>query len=284
MKISVMMVTARDLGMLPYQIDYFKRQTFKDFELVFVDELWEQRKDSVKKEVDGAFPLTHILPNEVKSYFAPGAAWNDGFTHCRGELLYFMADYIIPHEDCLRVHWETHLQYPKAMISGRCWEMNISADEFNQPNKQFQFNDYRLSLFENSYFRWSRIAESLYGAERAGVQNFWTGRNDSAPLDTILECNGFDEQFDGAHGYHDEDLAQRMANLGLEYIFNLKSLVWQFSHKKEGEQVGGKPGLRTDEEQHQMFKAKLIPQRIKDGTYKVNPDRNLREEREVWLK
>ncbi len=279
-KITVGMATSRDLGMFPLQVDYLKNQTFKDFELVFFDDLYEQRKDAVRKEVGDSFPLIYLPPREIKPVFAPGAVWNDLFTHCSGELLFFMADYIVPHQDCLRVHWETHLKYPKTMISGRCWEMDITAEEFIQPNKVFHYNDYRLSLYENSYFRWSRMEENIYGSERAGVQNFWTGRNDSAPMEVILQCNGFDEQIDGARGYHDEDLAQRMAILGLEYIINLQALCWQFPHTTGG----GKPSIRSDYEQHQFVKMRLIPERIAKGIYRANPHRDVRKEREKCLK
>ncbi len=271
------MCTSRALGMFPLQVKMLKEQSFKDFELVFLNDLYELRKDDISKIIGDAFPYTYLPPHKISDNFAPGAAWNDLFTYARGELLYFMADYIVPHPDTLGRHWETHLKYPKTFISGRCWEVNITPQEFAAA-KQYQYNDYRLSLFEHSYFRWSRLEENIYGSDKAGVQNFWTGRNDSCPLDAILKCNGFDEQFDGAHGYHDEDLAHRLTNLGLEYIIDLGSLCWQFKH-----QLSTKKPLRSDEEQHRLCKLTLIPQRIASGEYRVNPDRDLIKERDEWL-
>lgn len=274
MKISILTITARDLGMIDYQREYLNAQTFKDFEWILVDD-----NETKLKVGDASFPIIHISSKEKKPYFAAGAAMNTGLIHAQGELIYFMADYILPHPDCLTRHWQTHLKYPNAFISGRCWEVDITAEEFQQLNKIFHYNDYRLSLFEHNYFKWSRIDGDIYASERAGVQNFWTGRNDSAPLEAILKCNGMDEQMDGAHGYSDEDLAQRMAILGLGYIIDLGSLCWQFPHKLES-----KPALRSDLEQHQMFKLKVIPERIEKNIYRANPYKNLRKEREKCLR
>ncbi len=276
-KITVQMVTGRDLKMIPYQIDSLKAQSFKDFEFVFVDELWEERKNLVKEQIGDSFPCIHILPKVIRPYFAPGEAWNYGFTLCNGELLYFMADYILLEKDCLLRHWETHTRFPKAFISGRCWEVDIPPEEFVQPNKVFHYRDYRLSLYEHGIFQWSKMEDNLYGSERAGVQNFWTGRNDSAPLEAILDCNGFDEEFDGAHGYHDEDLAQRMATLGLNYLIDLRALAFHFAHTP-----ADRPQLRSDLEQHKMFKLGVIPDRIERGIFRANPHKNLIKEREKW--
>jgi len=274
-KISILTATARDLGMLGYQIELLNLQTFRDFEWIFVDDRYPALDFSAAQ-----FPVTYMAPVEIKSYYAPAVALNDGIARSRGELLYFMSDYIIPHADCLRAHWDIYQRYSRAMISGRCWELNITPDEFMQPNKAFHYNDYRLSLFENSYFKWDRLENSLYRSERSGVQNWWTGRNDSCPMEAMLECNGMDEQTDGGRGYVDDDMAQRLVILGLEYLITLDALCFQFPHQLEG----GKPKLRTDEEQHQLFKVGVIQERMKKKIYKANPHRDLRVEREVWLK
>lgn len=273
-KISILTVTARDLGMINYQKKYLEAQSFKDFEWVIVDD------NEIKLKIgETPFPVIHVASKDRKPYFCAGTAMNTGFIHCQGELVYFMADYILPHPDCLARHWQTHLRYSNAFISGRCWEVDITAEEFQQPNKIAHYNDYRLILFEHSYFAWSMIDDNIYASERKGVQNFWTGRNDSAPLEAILKCNGIDEEFDGAHGYHDEDLAQRMAILGLDYIIDLGSLCWQFPHK-----LDPIPQLRSDLEQHKKFKLGVIPDRIEKGIYRANPYKNLRKEREKCLK
>ncbi len=39
---------------------------------------------------------------------------------------------------------------------------------------------------------------------------WWAGRNTSAPLELLLEVNGFDESFDGLHGGADGDIGYRM--------------------------------------------------------------------------
>jgi len=42
---------------------------------------------------------------------------------------------------------------------------------------------------------------------------WWAGRNTSAPLELLLEVNGFDESFDGLHGGADGDIGYRMMHI-----------------------------------------------------------------------
>jgi len=43
---------------------------------------------------------------------------------------------------------------------------------------------------------------------------WWAGRNTSAPLEMLLEINGFDESFDGRHGGADGDIGYRLMHIG----------------------------------------------------------------------
>ena len=137
----------------------------------------------------------------------------------------------------------------------------------------FTGRDYRMSLFINGLFHWSYMSENLYGVDRDGVQNWWGGKNDAAPLEAILECNGMDEQYDGHYGYHDDDLANRLMTYGLDYIFDTGALAFECLHTKHTK--------GSDLESNQHFKDKLIPQRVRDKIYRANPHRDLREERNV---
>lgn len=275
-KISVLTVSGRRLYQ-EYQIMSLKAQTFKDFEWVFVDDLYDERKEEMIKMVDGAFPFTHLHQQNVVDYFAVGAGHNDGFVRCKGELVFFMIDYTLPEAHCLERHWEMYQKFPKSFFSGSCYDMPYTPEErptaavLNLPN-------YRINLFMSGYHHWSHINDGVYSVGDNGIQDWWGGRNDSAPMEALLECNGMDERIDGGHGYHDDDLAQRMHIAGYQYLIDSKAIAFSFPHVPGG----GKKVLRSDKEQ-QWFKQVLIPERIKMGIYRVNPHRDLRQEREEWL-
>jgi len=272
LKVSVITITGREL-FIEYQIEYLKAQTLKDFEWVLVDDLYEKRKEEVARLVDGDFLLTHIPPKNIVEHFAVGAAANDGFVRARGELVYFMADYILINGNTLQRHWDIHIKYPNAIISGRCLEVNFLPEEMALSGATFRGTDYRWSLFDSNLFMKRKIEDDIWEAYRDGVQNWWGGRNDSAPLEAILAVNGYDEQYDGCYGYHDDDAAQRMMTYGMRYLLDKQSLALQFPHKKSG-----KLRLRSMESQ-QLLKDNLIPEKVGKGIYWANPHRNLKEER-----
>lgn len=92
------------------------------WEWVLVDDLWAQRKEAVARHINGAFNFQHMPPREIKPYSATGIAINTGLAAARGKLVYFMADYMYPHPECLWRHWYIYTfcgppEY-KVLISG----------------------------------------------------------------------------------------------------------------------------------------------------------------------
>ncbi|GAG63016.1 unnamed protein product, partial [marine sediment metagenome] len=63
-KITVLTIIYRP-GYIDSMVAALEAQTFREFEWVLVDDLYEQRKDLVKDYIGGAFPLTHIPPRKI---------------------------------------------------------------------------------------------------------------------------------------------------------------------------------------------------------------------------
>src|SRR3990167_1579331 len=117
-KITVLTATCRKI--MVEQIKALKEQTFKDFEWVIVDDLYHQKIESQD------FELHSFPPAKITSYPSIASAQNDGLVHSRGELIYFMNDYVLPHPDCLRRHWELYRKYKNIMLSGKGLQVSIS--------------------------------------------------------------------------------------------------------------------------------------------------------------
>lgn len=117
-KISVLTIMYRP-GYLDSMTQCLREQTFKDFEWILVDDLWEQRKDILREYVGNSLNLKHIPPREVRPYSCSAMAVNTGLIHAEGELIYFMNDYMYLHPRVLERHWEIYSKYgPKVLISG----------------------------------------------------------------------------------------------------------------------------------------------------------------------
>lgn len=60
---------------------------------------------------------------------------------------------------------------------------------------------------------------------------WWCGRNDSAPIEALLEINGLDEIFDGSHGGADGDAGKRMMrNIGYRYLVDTEAPCYELAH------------------------------------------------------
>ena len=271
MKISILTPTCRD-QFLEWQIKALKQQTLTDFEWVLVDDLYSLTKERVRALVGESFPVIHISPTKQETYPVIASACNDGLVYAKGKLVFFMNDYVLPHPECLARHWEIYQKYPDAMIRGKGLQVGFKVEELETKSGNEVAVDYRMSLFDNHFFRRERLEPDLYEAFRDGVQNWWAGRNDSAPLSAILECNGFDETFDGRWGGQDADLAQRLMTYGLRYLLDTKSVCLEFEHIH-----GLKTAIRTEKEQ-QEFQKTIIDRKVKERIYTSGIGRDLKGE------
>jgi len=274
-KISVLTIIYRP-GYIDSMTEALRNQTFKDFEWILVDDLWEQRKEILKGYVDGSLNLKHIPPREIKPYATTCLALNTGIIHAEGELIYLLADYMYPHPRALERHWEVYSKYgPRVLISGplidaivasgrSVWDgapfenIAIKNDEGNiitypEPTPPISFPlkdnfeeptpENLISIFKETFKpAWPKtfppdwrlghiskvsIDKNLF--ENDNPDWFW-GRNDSAPLEALLDVNGFNETFDGRRGGADADLGARLRKYGCRLLVDREVPCYMLPH------------------------------------------------------
>ncbi len=253
------------------QLEALSKQTFKDFEWVIVDDSYDKNKG-----IEAPFKVKHIPPRLLVPYFALSAALNDGLTVSSGKYVFFMNDYVVPDEDCLRRHWEVQ-ERGGCLLSGQSLAMDDVPSVCKDENGNIINRDYRIGLFESGFFKWQPVGDGLYEVPREGIQNWWAGRNDSCPMEALLACNGFDEAFDGRWGGQDADMANRLMTYGLKYYIDKGSLCREYAHPR-----GNKKEVRSAAQQ-QGFQL-IIDRKVKDKIYTANTEwfvmlpRNIKEE------
>lgn len=121
MKVSVVCPTFRP-GYIDTLVGGLSQQTLSqdEWEFILVDDLYERRKEAVKKYAAGKIKnFKHIPPKELKSFYAAASAMNTGILHAEGELIYFINDATYASPRCLERHCEIYQKYgPKVLISG----------------------------------------------------------------------------------------------------------------------------------------------------------------------
>jgi hypothetical protein len=184
-----------------------------------------------------------------------------------------------------------NLAHPKSLIDIGCAygymvkrALAVNGNPAFVDGKSMMLEDYRMAVFDSETIPSKDIGGGLHEVDRDGVQSWWAGRNDSAPLEAILCCNGFEEAYDGRWGGHDADLANRLMTYGLKYYIDRNSTCAEYDHPR-----GNKKEVRT-EAQQQGLEELIIKPKVKAGIYTTNDlwlvfmPRDIREERKQWIK
>ncbi len=231
MKISFVIITARDnytyhgrsdLHIFEPMIESLKNQTLKEFELIIVDALYNERKEYFKNK-NLPFKVKHI-PSSPNMWHDNGLVgictqYNKGIIYADGELIFFTGDsYMFIPEFCERL-WKHYKEgyiplawyffdntfLPKNENSvdlETLYDVSYNMSGYIGKNVSNDSIDHRpLLVFKNNV--------SVYNAP----WEWWFGCS-SAPLSAVLKINGFDQRFDGDRMLLDCDVGSRLELAG----------------------------------------------------------------------
>jgi hypothetical protein len=224
--ISVLIYTAREdypyLGrpeMHCFQpvLETLSAQTFRYFELVIVDALYETRSDYF----DGYhsfFPITHVpaSPNVWHQRGRPGLCeqLNRGLAWCDGELVWIGAENNLYPPHFLQAAWEVHFYKKKVPVA---WYAILGTSERDRPSQlhpvvQFDMCGWTERLISDVDHRATRFVEQpKLALSQCHHQNHFAYAG--LPLELAYELNGFDESMDGDLSGLDVDMGSRIEML-----------------------------------------------------------------------
>jgi hypothetical protein len=249
----------------------FQRQTFKDFEIVLVDGLYEQRKNYVfppdLKVKHVPHHPNHRLWLDLK-YWAVCEAFNTGIIHSDGEQVIFMTDGIVFDAALLQNYhdWFQKGYFPLCGFRG--------IDHYNYPDFDIEV-DWRGDL--DSRLKWmvKHEVDTMLPAPRE-----WFFGLSSVPLKAALEVNGYDERFDGCKGLEDMDMGIRLNMLyPAKFVLDRKMVIINLpvnmiSHVKSGDFKHNYPLLILNSEQH---RARVNCEKLSEADVKYVYDRTIYE-------
>lgn len=224
-RVSIILPTFR-MGGLDLTKHSLLAQSFKDFELILVDELYSQRKDEVSEYFKG-INLKHIPPFRINNYFSSATSRNTGISCAEGELIIFTNDYTWFSPDSIERHWDAYNKLEgKYAVTGIRINMDgfkvenenalcaFSSEIKSKPNGQVIFVDDRSTYRGREVLEYYEISPSLVYAD-----------NSSIPLEVALRLNGFDTHFDGGAGYLDINFFVRATLLGYGAMIDPSNVI-----------------------------------------------------------
>lgn len=242
-KISVITVTKRHGG-IDVAYNSLRKQTFKDFEWILVDELYDERKDEVAEYVKD-IKIKHIKPRpkEEGHVWNLAHAYNDGFKQCEGELVVGYDDFIWLKGNALELFWEDYQAHPEAIFTGTGHKAPAPAT-VNPEGK--------ITIFEKPY---TQIPVGIKEADTRidGNQDlievnhtYWELAWSAIPRKVLYDLGGFDEEADRHYCGQDRNfglrvflsnrkvfLDKRNENIGLHHqTFDPRPSDWETKHYK----------------------------------------------------
>ena len=257
--ISVIIPTTR-IGGLDILFSGLETQVFKDFELILVDTLYNQRKYLVaEKASQYSFPVKHLLQRETAIHYCE--TMNSALVNAEGYLMYTMCDHTWLEKNCLQMHVDFHKNKKpgeKYVLIGhfadyklpklhkdfyRTYAPNIPYYR-EDPHNQYMtkerecYNNYIDDIYSGKLdnMMWS-IYETPFTTSTDPNSfeitlpkkilptgevdsSYFNLKNESYVLDDVIAINGFNEALDGAHGWQDWEFADRLIALTGAKLYN----------------------------------------------------------------
>jgi hypothetical protein len=231
--ISVLYISNR-YGSLDILRGNLRRQSIRDFELVFVDGLYHERKEEVK-EYFKDFKVKHIDQTvlSMEGYHSRlSRADNLGFKNCDGELIVCLQDYIWVGPYGLEKFWELHKQYEgKALITGMGHQYKIPSvhDIVNEKGLTTVFHHDYTRQPEVLFWRDPRDNGKLEVRPAEPVE--WELNWAAISREAIYDLGGMDEEYD-KHGFafDNTNIAERARMLGYKIILDPTNECYGFDH------------------------------------------------------
>lgn len=230
-------------------------QTYRDFELILVDNIkaWRSKWcfSAFAPAEDCDIPsFSHIAP--IPNDF-PAARYcrtvNSGIAHAHGDTIVMLCDYSFLAPGCLATHaacqaanpGPTHLDYnysalpelkPGLPFYGQkhppesphyLEELRVTTEHYVNALDSGQLDPFMWSIFAETPTEESVLALPVEHKHRPctlrepGDWNFCSFKNESFPTELLLEMNGLDEKLDQSHTYQDLEFSYRLRERGIPW-------------------------------------------------------------------
>lgn len=211
LQMSIVLPTYNRLTRLQHVIAALEAQSFprEQFEVIVVSD----------GSSDGTNDYLQSLKTDLdlRAYFQENrgvaAARNRAISHSKADIIVFIDDDVVPAPQLLSEHWRLHEQGPDRAVLGPM----ITPEGF----AMLPWVRWEQAMLVKQY------TAMLRGDWEPTARQFYTG-NCSLPRRYLELAGGFDEAFRRAE---DVELAYRLADLGLKFIFNPAAIGYHYAER-----------------------------------------------------
>lgn len=262
-KVSVVYISNR-YGGLDILKSSLTRQTFQDFEIVFVDGLYDKRHNVVLDYFKD-FNIKHIKDIDMKEHEGYKSklarCHNQAYKACEGELIVLLQDYIYVPQSGLEKFWNIYNIHQNALITG-------ISHQYLHPTKEEVVNQEGLiTVYEKEYkykpevISWfdprCDMSENYLGIRKAQPVE-WEANWAAIPREVIYDLGGMDETYDlHGFGYDNTNIATRASYLGYPVYLDSSNEVFCISHDSYWKNEYKEKGIQPHEH-HQITMQKMF--------------------------
>lgn len=205
MRLSVVIPTYNRKDALVETLKAFSRQSYKDFEVIIVDDGSTDGTGEIIKKLNLPFEIQYIFQQNK----GPASARNLGIKHSKEEIIFFTGDDIILSNNLLEEHIKNYYNSGEnlAVLGYTQWAPQIKITPFKKYIANYHFAYSSINNKEDvywGYFFTSNISIYKKLLEKAGL---------------------FDEEFPYA-AYEDTELGYRLSQQGMKMIFNKEAIAY----------------------------------------------------------
>lgn len=201
------------------------KQTFKEFEFIYIDTFYEDNKDKFQNIIAGLpFVVKHVPVHKNHRYWYDlghtyiSAAKNTGIIYADGELLITCDDSEFFPDGLLERYWN-HYQSGHFMIAVHKRMTSIKAE-----------NGYPIFPIDGDVY----INDHRFTMNRAITHHqngSWCFAGTSFDIKTALALNGFNEKMDACKSLEDSDFGTRMCLMNKKLVCDLEGFVYILDHQ-----------------------------------------------------
>lgn len=210
--VSLVFITARE-GVFDILKKSINKQTYSNIEVVIVDKLYGQRKDSP----EGLnVPYLHLPdPDRDKTKYKYGLchAHNAALHATNGELVVFLQDNFYVPEDGIERFVNLHLLHPDKFIAG--------------VDRQYKDETFKDEVWKSMWIKLGKGRRiSVFARE-------WEANWAAAPRKILKALGGWNIEWDKGHGWDNVDVAFRFCEAGGQIIVDEDNCVKGIRHEND---------------------------------------------------